>query len=54
MRKNDIMAKLNEYSAPYNARWTRHELAQVLRNWVDDNIPLEIERLSQESGHKIF
>ena len=29
-------------------------MAQILRDWVHNNVPLEIERLASEHGHRIL
>ena len=54
MRKKDIIEKLNEYSISHDSNCTRPELAKVLRIWIDEHLPLEIEQLADESGYEIL
>ena len=54
MKKHEIDMKLRELGIDFDKSSKIPEMAQKLREWVGNNLPLEIERLESEHGHRIL
>ena len=54
MKKSNCVKFLTRNNVEYDGRSSALVLKQQVKNYIETNIPIEIERLSMEAGHKVL
>ena len=53
MKKAECATFLASKNIEVDPRWSAMELKRKVKEWVDDNIPMEVDRLANERGHQV-
>jgi transposase len=54
LKKEEVIAYMKSKNLIFDSGRSVADLKSMLKQWIDDNVPIEVERLAREKGHMVL